>query len=125
MKKLSDIGTIKEILGRHGFTFSKSLGQNFLINPSVCPRMAEMSGADSGVGVIEVGPGIGVLTCELCRRELPHYIIAEGIYHVGNESETTEALCSLLAAPLSEAPRFDASMARCVFRIVEGEVLSG
>ena len=68
MKKLSDIGTIKEILGRHGFTFSKSLGQNFLINPSVCPRMAEMSGADSGVGVIEVGPGIGVLTCELCRR---------------------------------------------------------
>ena len=66
MKRLSDIGTIKEILGRHGFTFSKSLGQNFLINPSVCPRMAEMSGAGKGVGVIEVGPGIGVLTNELC-----------------------------------------------------------
>lgn len=67
MKKLSDIGTIKEILGRHGFTFSKSLGQNFLINPSVCPRMAEASGAGQGVGVIEIGPGIGVLTNELCR----------------------------------------------------------
>ena len=66
MKKLSDIGTIKEILGRHGFTFSKSLGQNFLINPSVCPRMAEFSGAAQGVGVIEIGPGIGVLTNELC-----------------------------------------------------------
>lgn len=66
MNKLSDIGTIKDILHRHGFTFSKSLGQNFLINPSVCPRMAELSGADSGVGVIEVGPGIGVLTNELC-----------------------------------------------------------
>ncbi len=66
MKKLSDIGTIKEILGRHGFTFSKSLGQNFLINPSVCPRMAELSGAAQGVGVIEIGPGIGVLTNELC-----------------------------------------------------------
>ena len=66
MKRLSDIGTIKEILGRHGFTFSKALGQNFLINPSVCPRMAEMSGAGKGVGVIEVGPGIGVLTNELC-----------------------------------------------------------
>lgn len=67
MNRLSDIGTIKEILAKHGFTFSKSLGQNFLINPSVCPRMAELSGADKGVGVIEVGPGIGVLTNELCK----------------------------------------------------------
>ena len=65
--QLSNIGTIKEILGKHGFTFSKSLGQNFLVNPSVCPRMAENSGADKGVGVIEVGPGIGVLTCELAK----------------------------------------------------------
>lgn len=65
--QLSNIGTIKEILGKHGFTFSKALGQNFLINPSVCPRMAENSGADKGVGVIEVGPGIGVLTCELAK----------------------------------------------------------
>ena len=67
MNRLSDIGTIKNILNRHGFTFSKSLGQNFLINPSVCPRLAELSGADEGVGVIEIGPGIGVLTNELCR----------------------------------------------------------
>ena len=67
MKRLSDIGTIKEILSKHGFTFSKSLGQNFLINPSVCPRMAEQSGAAEGVGVIEIGPGIGVLTNELCQ----------------------------------------------------------
>lgn len=67
MNKLSDIGTIKNILSRHGFTFSKSLGQNFLINPSVCPRMAELSGAGKGVGVIEIGPGIGVLTNELCK----------------------------------------------------------
>ncbi len=67
MNRLSDIGTIKDILSRHGFTFSKSLGQNFLINPSVCPRMAELSGAGQGTGVIEIGPGIGVLTTELCR----------------------------------------------------------
>ncbi len=67
MDGLSNIGTIKEILGRHGFTFSKSMGQNFIINPSVCPRMAELCGAKKGVGVLEVGPGIGVLTNELCK----------------------------------------------------------
>ena len=67
MDRLSDIGTIKEILSRHGFSFSKGLGQNFLINPSVCPRMAEMSGSGENVGVIEIGPGIGVLTTELCK----------------------------------------------------------
>ncbi|MER2148694.1 MAG: 16S rRNA (adenine(1518)-N(6)/adenine(1519)-N(6))-dimethyltransferase RsmA [Ruminococcus sp.] len=67
MKRLSDIGTIKELLSRHGFSFSKALGQNFLVNPSVCPRMAESSGAGQGVGVLEIGPGIGVLTQELCQ----------------------------------------------------------
>lgn len=68
MNSLSNITTIKEILGRHGFHFSKSLGQNFLINPAVCPRMAEQSGAAPDTGVLEVGPGIGVLTCELAQR---------------------------------------------------------
>ncbi len=68
MNRLSDIGTIRDILSRHGFTFSKALGQNFLVNPSVCPRMAALSGAAEGVGVLEIGPGIGVLTNELCQR---------------------------------------------------------
>ena len=68
MEKLSNINTVKDILQRHGFTFSKSLGQNFLINPSVCPKMAEECGVDSDSGVIEVGPGIGVLTNELAKR---------------------------------------------------------
>lgn len=67
MEKLSNISNIRDILSRHGFTFSKSLGQNFLINPSVCPRMAKESGAGKGKGVIEIGPGIGVLTCELAQ----------------------------------------------------------
>jgi len=66
--QLSNIGNIKEILTRHGFTFSKSLGQNFLINPTVCPRMADYSIPDKDTCVIEVGPGIGVLTCELAKR---------------------------------------------------------
>lgn len=65
---LSDISVIKSVLGRYGFSFSKSLGQNFLINPSVCPRMAELCGADEKSGVIEIGPGIGVLTRELSKR---------------------------------------------------------
>lgn len=68
MSKLSNISVIKDVLTRHGFTFSKALGQNFLVNPSVCPRMAEMSGAKNGVGVIEIGAGIGVLTHELALR---------------------------------------------------------
>ncbi|MBR5485437.1 MAG: 16S rRNA (adenine(1518)-N(6)/adenine(1519)-N(6))-dimethyltransferase RsmA [Oscillospiraceae bacterium] len=68
MSKLSNIGTIKQLLQKHGFTFSKAMGQNFLINPSVCPRMAEECGAAEGVGVIEIGAGIGVLTVELAQR---------------------------------------------------------
>ena len=68
MEKLSNINTVKEILSKHGFTFSKALGQNFLINPSVCPRMAMECGVDKNSGVIEVGPGIGVLTNELAKR---------------------------------------------------------
>ena len=65
---LSSIGVIKELLARHGFTFSKALGQNFIINPGVCPRIAELGGARAGCGVIEIGAGIGVLTAELASR---------------------------------------------------------
>ena len=62
---LYDYNTIKRILTRHGFTFSKALWQNFLIDPSVCPRMAAALEADDHTGVLEIGPGIGVLTKEL------------------------------------------------------------
>lgn len=68
MMELTDVSTIKALLERHGFTFSKSLGQNFIIRPDICPRTAELGGAAPGVGVIEVGPGIGTLTAELARR---------------------------------------------------------
>ena len=66
--RLTDIGYIRDLLDRHGFHFSKKLGQNFLINPSVCPRMAEACGANPDSGVLEIGPGIGVLTRELALR---------------------------------------------------------
>lgn len=68
MENLSNISVIQDICQRFGFSFSKSLGQNFLINPSVCPRIAEMGGAGPGVGVIEIGTGFGVLTHELAKR---------------------------------------------------------
>ena len=64
---LYDINTIKKILSKYGFTFSKALGQNFLIDPNVCPKMAQSLNADSKTGVLEIGPGIGVLTKELCK----------------------------------------------------------
>lgn len=66
--ELSDLGTIRAILSRHGFQFSRSLGQNFIIDPAVCPRMAELCGAGKESGVLEVGPGVGVLTKELSAR---------------------------------------------------------
>lgn len=67
MNNLTDISYVKGVLTKHGFTFSKALGQNFLINPNVCPRMAEECGCGADVGVIEIGPGAGVLTNELAK----------------------------------------------------------
>ena len=68
VENLTDIGAIRQLLDRYGFRFSKALGQNFLINPTVCPRMAAASGASADTGVLEIGPGIGVLTKELAAR---------------------------------------------------------
>lgn len=63
---LSDVATVKQILAKNGFTFKKSLGQNFLIDPTVCPKMAELA-ADKNTLALEIGPGIGVLTKELAK----------------------------------------------------------
>ncbi|MCC8016884.1 MAG: 16S rRNA (adenine(1518)-N(6)/adenine(1519)-N(6))-dimethyltransferase RsmA [Clostridiales bacterium] len=65
---LCDYGTVTEILKRHGFTFSKSLGQNFIVNSEICPRMAESVSNIEKSCVLEIGPGIGALTKELCLR---------------------------------------------------------
>jgi 16S rRNA (adenine1518-N6/adenine1519-N6)-dimethyltransferase len=65
---LTNIGTVKEILARHGFSFSKGLGQNFIINPDICPKIAENGNAGEGFGILEIGTGIGVLTAELAKR---------------------------------------------------------
>lgn len=68
MGKLTDISYLKEIINDFDFNFAKSLGQNFLINPSVCPKIAEMGNAKKGFGIIEIGTGIGTLTVELASR---------------------------------------------------------
>ena len=65
---LCDYNTIRELLSRHGFRFSKSMGQNFLIDPQVPYDIAAASGADETCGVLEIGPGVGPLTAELARR---------------------------------------------------------
>ena len=63
---LCNLSEIKELLGRHGFRFSKSMGQNFLIDKRVPQSIADS--IEEGDGVLEVGPGIGPLTVELCDR---------------------------------------------------------
>lgn len=66
--QLTDLGVIKDLFNRYGFSFTKSLGQNFLINPSVCPKIAEMGGCNKDVCSLEIGTGIGVLTKEMAIR---------------------------------------------------------
>ena len=58
----------RALLTRHGFHFSKSKGQNFLTARWVPEQIAEQAGIDESCGVLEIGPGIGALTGELCRR---------------------------------------------------------
>lgn len=71
MKETRDIATpsrTKEILKKHGFTFKKSLGQNFLTEPNILRKIVETAGIDENTNVIEVGPGIGALTEQLARN---------------------------------------------------------
>ena len=68
MPTLTDLSTIRDLCARYDFALSKGFGQNFIINPGICPRIAEASGIGPGWGALEVGPGIGVLTEQLCKR---------------------------------------------------------
>lgn len=100
---LCDIETIRAVLGRHGFHFSKSLGQNFLTDESVPRRIAEMSGAAECGNAIEVGPGMGCLSAELCR-------CADQVVAV----ELDRALMPVLAETLADYDNFE---------VVHGDVL--
>lgn len=68
MPALTDLSTIRDLCARYDFALSKGFGQNFIINPGVCPRIAGASGIGPGWGALEVGPGIGVLTEQLAQR---------------------------------------------------------
>ena len=68
MINVCDIQVMKPLLAEHGFHFSKAKGQNFLIASWVPEQIAEDAGVCEQVGVLEIGPGIGPLTQQLCRR---------------------------------------------------------
>jgi len=66
--KLYSPKVIMDILDRYGFKFSKSLGQNFLIDGNIIKKIVEIADLDENSGVIEIGPGFGTLTQVLCRK---------------------------------------------------------
>jgi len=68
MLDLSNLNTVRGLLARHGIKPRKALGQNFIVNSGVCPKIADLGGAAPGVGALEIGPGIGVLTAQLALR---------------------------------------------------------
>ncbi len=92
---LCDIREIRALLSRHGFRFSKSMGQNFLVAGWVPREIAAASGADGAHGVLEIGPGIGCLTRELCA-------LAGQVVSV----ELDKALLPVLAETMAGADRF-------------------
>lgn len=67
-KEIATPTRTKEILAKHGFSFKKSLGQNFLIDTNILQQIVQVADIDEQVGVIEVGPGIGALTEQLAKK---------------------------------------------------------
>lgn len=67
-KPLTNLSYIKELSKKYGFTFEKKFGQNFIVNPSVCPKICEFAEVDENTGVLEIGVGVGVLTSELAQN---------------------------------------------------------
>ena len=68
LNNLNNINNLKLLLNKHGFHFSKSKGQNFLTDIDIIHSIADASGADRNSGVLEIGPGAGILTAALARR---------------------------------------------------------
>lgn len=64
---LTDINVVRSLMGEFGINFQKKFGQNFLISASVPERIADESGGGENDCVLEIGPGIGTLTTQLCQ----------------------------------------------------------
>lgn len=92
---LTDLSTIRKLCARHDFALSKGFGQNFIINPGICPRIAEAAGIGPGWGALEIGPGIGVLTEQLAKR-------ADKVVSV----EVDKRLPPILAETMADYPNF-------------------
>lgn len=92
---LCDIREVKALLARHGFHFSKTIGQNFLTADWIPQEIAAACGADESHGVLEVGPGVGCLTRELCQR-------AAAVVSV----ELDRSLLPVLAETMADAENF-------------------
>ena len=60
--RIADYSVTKAVLERHGFTFKKSFGQNFLTDTNILQKIVDTAEIDKNVNVIEIGPGIGALT---------------------------------------------------------------
>lgn len=103
MPELTDLSTIRALCEKYDFSLSKGYGQNFIINPGVCPKIVDGSSIDGRWGVIEIGPGIGVLTKELAAA-------ASKVAAV----EIDTRLPALLAETLAECSNVE---------IVQGDVL--
>lgn len=100
---LTDLSTIRNLCARYDFSLSKGFGQNFIVNPGVCPRIVQAAGIGPGWGALEIGPGIGVLTEQLARQ-------ADKVVSV----EVDARLQPLLAETMAAYPNF---------KLVLGDVL--
>ncbi len=103
MSKLTSINYIKQIMAMHGVNFSKSLGQNFLIDDNIVSKIADGAEIDAADGVLEIGPGIGALTEKLLNR-------AKKVVAV----EIDQTLWPILETHFSTAPHFE---------LVKGDIL--
>ena len=68
MPELTDLSVIRALCEKYDFALSKGFGQNFIINPGIPTKIVDASGVDKRYGVLEIGPGIGALSHELCER---------------------------------------------------------
>ena len=68
MPELTDLSYVRALCEKYDFALSKGFGQNFIVNSGLPPKIVDASGVDKRYGVLEIGPGIGVLTRELAKR---------------------------------------------------------